>query len=43
MSTPYTKNDLKVGQEVVLVKKGTLGNYWRGSRENEDHTEDVVT
>ena len=43
MSTPYTKKDFKVGQEVVLGKKGTMGNYWRGSRAKEDHTEDVVT
>ena len=43
MSTPYTKKDFKVGQEVVLGKQSTMGNYWRGMRASEDHVLDTVT
>lgn len=43
MSTPYTKKDFKVGQEVILGRQSTFGNYWRGSRVKEDHTNDIIT
>jgi hypothetical protein len=41
MSTPYKKSDFKVGQEVVLGRDSSNGNYWRGKL-NVSHVEDVV-
>lgn len=41
MTTPYTKSDFKVGQEVVLGRDSFCGNYWRGKL-NVTHIEDVV-